>query len=869
MISSSKDRIRYFPLSTFLGLLALLVLVACLGLLAYRRLELIVNTAAAASHPENNRLLHVRDIVSDLYDAENGAIMYSITREEIHLANFSETSTAIQPKLTALVSMTKADTTATRLCARLGSLAHEKIALLHSQLDQQQYSRTDLVLDELSQNLRNSLRAASDAAAKTHSPAVDTVGPPESKDGSQPAPSPAEQKEKVGNLFRWMMGAKPKPVLAEKTVDSTPAPGPEKLPLRTAKESRVPVALPASIERELNAFKKAEASRYRESLERDLALTLRNQEVSGSIRAVVDAIESHERKAMATKSQEVARIARLANNWVIFFCIALSLFLLLIALGIVSYFRSTKRHQESIVAAKAEAESLADARARFLATMSHELRTPMNAIVGFSHRLLQTQLQPEQHAQLSLVNRAADHLHGIANTVLDYSRLDAGQMQYERQDFDLRQEMGLVLDLLRPQFIAKDISLVLQLPADVPIHLCGDALRLRQILLNLLNNSLKFTEQGSVALEIQALESLPESSRIRFVVRDTGMGIPGERLGAIFNAFEQSDASISRKFGGAGLGLAITKMLVEQQGGSIGIDSEPGSGTTVWFELPFAIGDPSKLAPAQPPIGAIAQLEGKTALIADDEPFNRRLLREILEGWQMHCTEAANGQEALELASGQRFDFILMDMRMPEMDGLQATRKIRLHGPSASVPIFMLTATVQPAELAASTAAGCTLVLAKPFQESELLQHLLDHADAQASSVTDSTASGTPLFSLKSLTAISRQNPEFMHEMVEGFIDAAEDCRRIMQLGFKGQNLAQMGEAAHKLAVPARHLEAMNLYKHLKEIEKIGLGNGDATQLGETIAAFESELDILLPALQAALAQDRAAIRREFVDSQT
>lgn len=868
MISSSQKRIRHFPLRTFLGLLALLLLVACLGLLAYRRLELIVNTAAAASHPENNRLLHVREIVSDLYDAENSAIMYSITRETAQLKNFSEMSTAIQPKLAALALLTRDDTTAFKLCTDLGSLVHQKFALLHSQLDQQQYSRTDLVLDELSQNLRSSLRASSDRAAKNQLSTADTARPSASKDGAPTTPTLAEQKEKVSNLFRWMMGAKPKETLTTKPVDSMPTPLADNPPLRTVQESRTQVALPASIERELQAFKKVEANRYRESLERDLALTLRNQEVSGAIRAVVDAITSHERMAMATKSLEVASMARIANNWVIVFCIAFSLFLLLIAIGIVSYFRSNKRQQESILAAKAEAESLADARARFLATMSHELRTPMNAIVGFSHNLLQTPLQPDQHAQLSLVNRAADHLNGLANTVMDYSRLEAGQMQYEQRDFDLREEAALVIDLLRPQFEEKGISLVIQLPATSDHYLCGDALRLRQILINLLNNSLKFTEKGSVALEIESLASIPDHCRIRFVVRDTGMGIPGERLGAIFNAFEQSDASISRKFGGAGLGLAITKMLVEQQGGAIGIDSAPGNGTTVWFELPFEVGDPTKLVPALPTTGGMAILEGKTALIADDEPVNRRLLREILEGWKMTCTEATNGQEAWERANMKAFDFILMDMRMPEMDGLQATRKIRLQGPSASAPIFMLTATVQPADLAASTAAGCTLVLAKPFQQAELLQHLIRFAQAAEPSNVNLETSKIPLFSLNSLKAMSRQNPEFIQEMVEGFIHSAEDCRKIIRLGFKGQNFAQMGEAAHKLAAPARHLEAMNLYHCLKEIEKIGLGNGDANQLDDFIAAFELELEGLIPALEKALAEDRAAIGRGFVDSQ-
>jgi signal transduction histidine kinase/ActR/RegA family two-component response regulator/HPt (histidine-containing phosphotransfer) domain-containing protein len=860
---ASKERIRYFPIGTFLGLLAVLFLVAALGLLAYRKLDLIVKTAAEANQPDD-RLLLVREVVSDIYDAENGAIMYSLGRDEHQLLPYHEAVDSMNGKLEKLLALPNTDSTAQGHSLRLSALVNEKLLLLHAQLDLQQYNRTDEVLDELSSNLKKAIRPLTPQPSKSGADKGDSSGAVTTLEEPKPtAISPDEQRERTNEFYRWMLGMettkdqKPAPKDSVKVAAKPILPAPKTQ--ETPPKPKHTVVLPASIELELDALQKAEANRYRESLERDLALTLRSQEVSRDIRDVVIAIEQHERKSMATKSLEMAKIADAANSWIIFFCIALSVFLLLLTIGIIAYFRSTKRHQESIVTAKTAAEELADARARFLATMTHEIRTPMNAIVGFTRQLMKSPLLPTQMAHQTLVQKAADHLLGIVNTVLDYSRLDAGQMQYEQRDFDLEKEIELVLSLLRPQFEAKGIALNWQWNDAHPKNMKGDPLRLRQVLLNLLSNSLKFTTHGAVHLELELVSPEGAQPQMRFTVRDTGMGIPAERLDAVFKAFEQSDVSISRKFGGSGLGLAITKMLVEQQGGSIGIDSEPGSGTTVWFEMPFGIGNPEAARDVSDPIHATHSFKGKVALIADDEPFNRKLLREILENWEMHCTEVGTGRAAVDAAHESQFDFIFMDLRMPDMDGLEATRRIRTAGLCTTSPIVVVSASAEETAIAACLSAGCNVVLGKPFSEDALLEHLIGMEQAHIGplKVPPVQVVNGPKFSLEGLRRMGRQDERFVQEMVQGFIDAAQHGKKVIQLGFDVGDHQAIAEASHKLAGPAKHIAAMGLYRVLKQLETAGLEESDWEDIACILPQLEDELNTLLPALMEVLTHDR------------
>lgn len=712
-----QNRNRYFTWSAFIGLLVLLVSVGALGILAYSKLDAIVKTAASASKPDNDRLLVVREMVSDLYDAENHMMMYALSRDEAQLQAYETAKKATVQNLKALRQLPVADTASRRLNNALTMLIEEKFMLMRAQIDLREYHRTDQVLDELSRNLQKTLRTTPSPAPAT-SKVVTEKQPVTPEKPAAPALSPEAQKERANAFYRWMMGLPTNQQTATtKAVDTVHVQPSAKLPLpaETDKAPHRMVVLPATIERELAALTLVESDRYRENLERDLAITIQSQEVSGLIRAAVTQIDQMERKATALKSAEVATTARTANTLILIFCIVFPVLLLLITVGIVSYFRSMQRHEASIVKAKARADALANARARFLATMSHEIRTPMNAIIGFSNQLLKTSLEDGQREHLDLVHRAADHLLGIVNTVLDFSRLESEQMQYAKQDFSLASEIDLVLDLLRPQFKDKGLALKLNCAMVRPSYVRGDALRLRQILLNLLNNSLKFTERGAVTLTITHIGQADDQHMLRFAVSDTGMGIPAERLSAVFKAFEQSDATISHKFGGSGLGLAITKMLVEQQGGTIGIDSQVGQGTTIWFTMPFGAGS----SPQARPTDAAEQssLRGKMALIADDEPFNRRLLEEILATWGMKSVQVSDGRSAVQIAETHAFDIVLMDLRMPDMNGIDATSRLRRNGLNRQTPVIILTAATQPEEIASCLHVGVDCVLSKRSEE--------------------------------------------------------------------------------------------------------------------------------------------------------
>ena len=514
--------------------------------------------------------------------------------------------------------------------------------------------------------------------------------------------------------------------------------------------------------------------------------------------------------------------------------------------------------------AKKMTDEAARAKEVFLANMSHEIRTPMNGVLGIAGLLAKTRLDEQQQNYLRLIQESANNLLLLVNDVLDLEKIILGKLQFEHVVFSLTDRIDLCLQSFIYKAEEKGIGLIYENLLGEDLVLLGDPYRLSQVLNNLINNAIKFTEEGAVTIETRLIQKSENEARIAFTVRDTGIGITESQLGLIFEPFMQAHVAITRTHGGTGLGLSICRELITMMGGVLKVESESGKGSSFSFELPFAISS-SKLNQSTVTQDLNYQsLGSRYVLVAEDVELNQYLVRHIMESWGFTVDVVNNGREAVDRIHANNYDLVLMDIQMPEMDGMEATRAIRQLGDpvKAAIPIVALTANALKGDSEKYLAAGMNDFLPKPFNEQKLFMVISNNlkTGARASEIKPMKETNTPftgseekLYDLTMVQTISGGDVSFVKRMVQLFIETVPPSLADLQNETAQQNWLNVSKLAHKLKAT---IDSMGITR-IKDVVRAIEANG---KKGEGLDTIPVQVQEVVGVLEACMGQ----LKRDF-----
>lgn len=560
------------------------------------------------------------------------------------------------------------------------------------------------------------------------------------------------------------------------------------------------------------------------------------------LQAELDLTRKDNEIALLTKNTELQKqqleSQKIQQNYLISGIIVL----IIILVALLFLFNERRKGMNEILKAKNQAEKAKEAQEQFLANTSHEIRTPMNGIIGMTNHLIETNLTSQQREFVSVIKESSNTLLTLINEILDLSKIIAKKIVFDNAPFEIREVVKGIVRLLEFRTKQKNIKIIVNIDEDIPNTLNGDAVRLKQILLNLLENAVKFTNQGHVKIQVSILKKTDSFFDLQFMVEDTGIGIPENKLSDIFENFTQVNSKTTRKYSGTGLGLAITKQLIEQQGGTINVVSKLNLGSKFSFNIKFDTGHYqnkfSSLSSSAFSIIPNADLSNCHILVVDDNKINQQVAALTLEKWKASVKLASSAQEAFELLKKHDFDLILMDVTMPDIDGFEATRKIRSFEDKkiSSLPIIAITAAAFMDDKNKCIAAGMNDYISKPFNPADLLDkltHLLPKIvkPYSANKVSD----------LSMLQHRAAGDMVFMKEILESYIQEMPLYIAEMELFLDKKDWQEVSKQAHKMKSPIALMGAMQLKELFSKIEVDASLNRDQDELVKQIRLAQKQ----------------------------
>lgn len=838
-------------------MLVTLVIVVVTGVAAYFRFSNLLGNISQSVRPDN-RLVLSHSLKNDLTELANIAKTHSLTEDDSYHENYSIIRNRIKEKLVEFKQLNEIENKEVDL-ESLDTLINDKLIVLDGIMYSEDPFRVQTALGKVVVNLETSDIALNESSTAKETPVsgrseVTTIKEEVDLDLLRETKEKLESLEKEeGKLLKKMKRAEKRNKSDRvEELDSL-------LGLRKEEAMNIHKKLVKAEEYErdktltINQIYKGIEDVSTEELLIEKEIKLAQLELismdnflSLEIAGFFDEFELIENAKIAEATQYAEQENKKTNIYVVIFSVSVAVLMVLMTYIIFQYVKKNNLYKTALKRSTNETEKLVKTRERLMTTISHEIRTPMHAISGFAEQLSKEQLSEEQEDYVSMIRKSAEHLTYLINDVLDLSKLQNGKLKLNKQPFNLRELVNDAVLFAKELVRDNRIEVTVTIDAAVADFYVGDAYRLRQILLNILGNAVKFTDAGNVNLSVTGKGTNEKVQSVKIVVEDTGIGMSEKELEKVFNEFEQFGTGTKNTISGTGLGLSITKKLIELHKGTIRISSEKDKGTIVEMILKLEISDVRKTENDR----LIKQLACRSVLIVDDEEYNRKLLKAMLNGYDVQLSEAENGKEAVEKLMKTSVDLILLDARMPVMDGKETVMEIQKleDETKKNVKVILLTAAGNGMEDLLEQVNG---YVSKPFSEEKLVDEINKVFDKKTKKIEmngeGKNENGAVDFS--NLKSLSGNDVAFYTDMLNTFNTTTSNSHENIKVAFSNDDWELLANEAHKIASPCRHIGAVRLHSILKEIEQSARATGKTKQLKNKIKELDEEVSVVLKAV--------------------